>query len=155
MIMGILFWLLASVCCAYAAIFGGRDGRWAVAMILLTSIVTVPATLLGASWGKTELAIFVIDAALLVGLYGLMLASRRYWPIWMTGFHLVAVVSHASTLLAPHYAPHIYRALASFWAIPVLLSLLIGVVLDQRAATAAVDRAAPDDRSSADEPIRD
>jgi hypothetical protein len=62
-----------------------------------------------------------------------VLVSRRYWPIWMTGFHLVAVASHISTLIAPGFTPEIYRALAGVWAIPILLSLLLGVELDRRA----------------------
>jgi hypothetical protein len=51
----------------------------------------------------------------------------------MVGFHLVAVVTHFSTLLTPDFTPRIYRALESVWAIPVLLSLLIGVEKDRRA----------------------
>jgi len=137
MIIGMLFWLLALLSCAYAAAFGGRDGRWAALLIILASVLTVPAAHLGRSWGQIELARMLVDTALLAGLYVLMLHSRRYWPIWMTGFHLIAVVTHFSTLLVPDYAPHFYRAMQSFWALPVLLSLLVGVTLDRRARVMA------------------
>ena len=134
MIIAYLFWALALLCCGYAILFGGRDGRWAAFLIIAAAVMTAPATLFGRAWGNIELAIFAVDAGLLLGLYGLMLVSRRYWPIWMTGFHLIAVITHFSTLLAPKFTPALYRALESFWAIPVLLSLLLGVALDRRAA---------------------
>jgi hypothetical protein len=79
-----------------------------------------------------EVAILAVDVGLLLGLYVLVLASRRGWPIWMTGFHLVAVVTHLGTVLVPDFTPRIYRALESVWAIPVLLVLIIGVELDRR-----------------------
>lgn len=90
--------------------------------------------LMGSSYAETELIIFAIDLLLLCGLYALMISSRRYWPIWMTGFHLIAVVTHLSSLLAPSFAPLIYWAMGSFWAIPMPLALLVGVELDRRAA---------------------
>ena len=140
MIIGILFWLLTILCCTYAIAFGGRDGRWAAGLLIAASLLTIPAADMEA-WGNTELVVLAVDTALLVGLYSLMLFSRRYWPIWMTGFHLVAVVSHLSTLLAPDFTPEIYRALASVWAIPVTLSLLLGVELDRRATSRLVQPA--------------
>lgn len=129
-----LFWLLALLCCAHAICFGGRDGRWAAFFILVASAMTIPASQVDKAWGETELARLAVDVGLLAGFYALMLASRRYWPIWMVGFHLVAVVTHLSTLIAPDFTPRLYRAMGAFWAIPVLLSLLIGVELDRRAA---------------------
>lgn len=133
MIIGLLFWLLALLCCGHAIVFGGRDGRWAVALIIAATLLTAPAILVGEAWGQTQLAILAVDTALLAGLYALMLASRRFWPIWMTGFHLVSVATHLATLVAPSFTPAVYRGLESMWSIPVLLSLLIGVELDRRA----------------------
>ena len=133
MIVGILFWLLALLSCLYAIVLGGRDGRWAAMMIIAASVLTVPAAQMGRAWGELETARLAVDIGLLLGFYTLMLRSRRYWPIWMTGFHLVAVVTHLSVIIAPGFTPHIYRALQSFWAIPVLLALLAGVEMDRRA----------------------
>lgn len=80
------------------------------------------------------MVVLAVDLFLLAGLYALMLASRRYWPIWIVGFHLVAVITHLSTVVAPSFTPGVYQAMEAFWAIPVLLSMLIGVELDRRAA---------------------
>lgn len=134
MLIGLLFWILTLLCCSHAIAFGGRDGRWAAFLILAASVLSLPPTLMDQAYAQTELLLLAVDLLLLAGLYSLMLASGRYWPIWMTGFHVVAVVTHLSTLLAPDFTPHIYRAVVSFWAIPMPLVLVIGVERDRRAA---------------------
>ena len=134
MLIGLLFWALTLLCCGYAIGIGGRDGRLAASLILAASGLSVPATLMDHGYVETELIILVVDLLLLGGLYALMISSRRYWPIWMTGFHLIAVITHLSTLLTPNFAPLVYWALGSFWAIPMPLVMLIGVELDRRAA---------------------
>lgn len=142
MLIALLFWMLTLLCCGYAIRFGGRDGRWAAFLILAASLLSLPPTLMKGAYADTELIIFAVDLLLLAGLYALMLSSGRYWPIWMTGFHLVAVVTHISTMLVPDFTPQIYRAMGSFWAIPISLVLIIGVELDRR--TLARPRGAPD-----------
>lgn len=133
----LLFWLLMLTCCGYAIVFGGKDGRWASGMIVAAAILTIPALLIGRKWHEPEWALFLVDLALLAGFYALMLKSRRYWPIWMTGFHLVAVTSHLSALAAASYAREIYRAVETFWALPVLIVMLIGVAKDRSVAARA------------------
>ena len=133
MLIPLLFWTLTLLCCGHAVLFGGRDGRWAAVLLLIAPLLTIPAGRIGQAWGETEIAILVVDVLLMAGLYTLMLASRRYWPIWIAGFHLVAVVSHLSTMLVPDFTPRIYKAMETFWAIPMLISLLIGVEMDRRA----------------------
>jgi hypothetical protein len=51
----------------------------------------------------------------------------------MTGFHLIAVTTHLSTLLAPEFTPRIYRGMETLWAVPITLSMMIGIMLDRRA----------------------
>ncbi|GAA4024865.1 hypothetical protein GCM10022280_27190 [Sphingomonas swuensis] len=134
MVIGLAFWLLTLSTCAYAWTRGGRDGRLAAGLILGASLLSVPATLIGAHWARTEQAVFVIDIALLAGLYALALRSQRYFVIWLAGLHLVAVISHMSTLLAPDFAPRIYRALSNFWAVPMSLVMFFGIRADVRSA---------------------
>ena len=137
MIVGLLFWALASSCCGYAVVAGGRDGRRAVALILCATLLSIPAQRFGHHWGRTELLLLSVDLGLLAGLYALMLRSERYWPIWMVGFHLIAVTTHISTVIAPDVTPRLYRAMESVWAIPVLVSMFAGIVMDRRAGLEA------------------
>jgi hypothetical protein len=129
--IGLFFWMLTLAGCGYAAMLGGREGRWAACLIISASLLTIPATRLGAHWARSELGVMSVDAALLVGLYVLSLRSRRYFPIWMAGFHLVAVGTHLGTLIAPDFTPRIYRALASLWAVPMTVCMVLGVALDR------------------------
>lgn len=130
--IGLLFWALTLVGCGYAASAGGRDGRWAAALIISASLLTIPATRLGEHWTRSEHGILAVDVGLLVGLYVLSLRARTFFPLWMTGFHLVAVATHLSTMLAPDFTPRVYRAMASLWAVPMTVSMVIGVALDRR-----------------------
>ncbi len=129
--IGLFFWMLTLAGCGYAALLGGREGRWAASLIISASLLTIPATRLGAHWSRSELGVMSVDAALLLGLYVLSLRSRRYFPLWMAGFHLVAVATHLGTLIAPEFTPRIYRALASLWAVPMTVSMVVGVALDR------------------------
>ena len=138
-----IFWLLALSACIYAAAAGGKDGRWATALIILASIATIPASRIGARFGQLETAVFGVDLALFAGLYILMLTSRRWFPVWMAGFHLIAVLTHLATRFAPDFTAKAYFAVESFWAIPVIISMAVGVALDRRAGIhRAAERAA-------------
>ncbi len=130
MMIILLFWFLALICCFYAAVAGGRDGKWATAIIILASILTVPATFL-AHWGQTQIPVMVVDTAVLIAMYVLALRSRAYWPIWMTAFQLVSVTTHFATLVSPSFTPAIYQAMESLWAIPGLLTMVVGISLDR------------------------
>lgn len=134
MIIPILFWLLTLAGCGYAVAAGGRDGRWAALLILVASLLTIPATLLGQTWRRPELGVLTVDVLLLGGLYALSLRSRSFFPIWMSGFHLIAVATHLGAAITPEFTPKMYRAIAGLWAIPITISMVLGIYLDQRAA---------------------
>lgn len=133
--IGTLFWLLTLVGCSYAAALGGKSGRCAAVLIVAASLLTIPATRLGRGWAGTELLILSVDLALLIGLFVLSLKSSRYFPVWMTGFHLIAVLTHVSTIISPEFTPKIYRAVESLWAIPMTLVMMWGIHLDRLAIT--------------------
>jgi hypothetical protein len=88
MLIGLLFWMLTLVGCAYAAAAGGRDGAWACSLLVGASILSIPAAHIGRHWDQTEWGIFAVDTILLVALGTLMLRSGRYFPVWMVGFQL-------------------------------------------------------------------
>lgn len=127
-----MFWALTLLGCGYAAAAGGREGRWAAALIISASLLTIPVTRLGEQWARSEFGILGVDLALLAALYALSLRSRTFFPLWMTGFHLVAVTTHLSTMIAPEFTPRVYRAMASLWAVPMTVSMVAGVALDRR-----------------------
>jgi hypothetical protein len=153
MMIMFLFWSLVLFCCVYAAVAGGKDGKWATAIIILASILTVPASQMERwgqtqipamlasvltipaseleQWGQTQIPVMIVDTATLLAMYALALRSRAYWPLWMTAFQLISVTTHFATLVTPAFAPRIYQGMESLWAIPGLLSMVIGISLDR------------------------
>jgi hypothetical protein len=73
-----------------------------------------------------------VDGLLLAGFYALAMTSRRHFPLWLTGFQLVAVTTHLATMIAPSFTPPAYRAMEGLWAIPITISLVLGILLDTR-----------------------
>lgn len=145
MVAALAFWVLAICCCGYAAVAGGRDGRAIAAIYLSACVATVVAWWVQPDWRHTNQATFAVDLVLLVALVALALRSQRWFPIWFAGLHLLAIVSHAGSILAPGFAYKVYFLMQAFWAVPMLLSLAIGVALDRRAGIA-------DDRPGAAQP---
>ena len=128
----ILFNLMLLLCAAYASIFGGRTGRAGSLIFVGATILTIVAFNANPSWQSTSYGIFAVDLACLLALLALALKSNRYWPIWATGFQAAAVATHLATLFAEDTVPDAYRALLSFWSIPILLVMVLGTMKDHK-----------------------
>lgn len=133
MLVALSFWILTLLCCGFAALFGGRAGR-AVAIIYIAAVAaTSLATRDPKAWSDPHLPALAVDLVLLAALLWVALRADRWFPLWFTGFHLVAVISHLASIFAPGYAPKLYFLLQSLWSVPMLLTLVIGITLDRQA----------------------
>lgn len=133
MLVALSFWILTLLCCGFAAAFGGRSGR-AIAIIYVVAVsATALATRDPKAWADPHLPALAVDLVLLAGLLWVTLRADRWFPLWFTGFHLVAVVSHLASIVAPGFAPKLYFLLQSLWSLPMLLTLVIGITLDRQA----------------------
>jgi hypothetical protein len=126
-----LFWVLALLCCAFAAIAGGRSGRTGAAMIMAASVASAVGGQFG-SWGHTHIPVLTIDLLLLGGFYWLAMKSDSYWPIWATGFHLISVLAHLAVFASEGVRQMLYFGFGAFWSLPVMLAMVIGIAQDQR-----------------------
>lgn len=141
MFIALSFWALTLLCCGFAAAYGGRDGRRVAAIYVLGCLATLAALYVESDWSHTHLATFAVDTVLLLAFWRVALGSPRWFPLWITGFHLVTVVSHIASFFAPGYAFKVYFFLQSFWSVPMLLALAAGAALDWRAGV--VDEPGP------------
>lgn len=130
------FWALTLLCCGFAAALGGRDGRRVAAVYCIGLLATAGAWFIQKDWSHTNLPTFAVDTALLVAFWWVALRSDRWFPLWVTGFHLVTVLSHVASLATPGYVFKLYFFLQGFWSVPMLLALAAGVALDRRAGIA-------------------
>ncbi len=119
--------------CLYAAWRGGRSGRIGAIIFLTASILTVPATSQNPAWTTRMVYIWAVDLGCLLALMILAFNSRRYWPIWATGFQTASIATHGAITLYPDGPPVVYMGLESFWSIPILLVMLAGTRLDHKA----------------------
>ena len=133
MIVALLFWGLLLACCGFASAYGGWAGRAVSLAYLLAVLATIPASLVDTDWSDPQLAVLGVDAALLAALIWTALRSDRWFPVWFAGFHLVAVISHVASILAPGYAAKVYFIFQSIWTVPMLMTLVIGVARDRHA----------------------
>lgn len=149
MIVALLFWALMLICCGFAAAFGGRAGRAIAFIYALNILATWWVTRNPEAWRNPHLPALIVDFVLLVALVLVVGRSDRWFPIWFTGFHLVAVISHFASILAPGFAPKIYFLLQSLWSVPMLLTLVIGVALDRQGGVRDEPRLHPELRRTA------
>ena len=103
----------------------------AVAVILAAAATALAPD--GNYWRATNLWVLAIDTLLLIAFIAIAVRSERWFPIWSAGLQLVGVSFHIGSILAPDFAPDAYFLLQAFWAVPVLMLLVVGVALDRRA----------------------
>jgi hypothetical protein len=137
------FSALMLISCFYAMIAGRRDGRIAVALLVSATLLTW----LALGMDHYRFVVGAIDAALLVGLAVLAMRTRHYWPLWLAGMHCAGMAAHIVTQLNPDLPGKLYHAIIAFWSIPMQVILVIGILMDRRAARHA-ERLAPDGGSA-------
>jgi len=120
----IIFLLLA---CGYAVKRGYKAEYVGATIMVLGSLATaIVVRAFGTSWTEIEYGILFVDLIALLALIHLTIVSDRFWPIWATAFHLLAISIHAATAVAPEVAPWAFATGAAFWAYPMLLALAVG-----------------------------
>jgi hypothetical protein len=120
------------LCVLYSSAVGGRTGKAGSVIFLLAAILSAAAAVLNPDWDSTSYAVLAVDAMCLVALAMLALTSSRFWPIWATGFQLVAVATHLATIWIPYIVPEAYQAMQSFWSIPILSVMVAGTRKDRK-----------------------
>ena len=123
-----LFYLLVLVAvCSYAGWQGGWPERAGAAIMFLGSVLSVVAAMsFYPGWRSPEAGIFIVDLLVLAAFVNLALYSDRFWPIWVTSFHLIAVTIHVATLADRSVAALAYASAQEFWAYPMLVGIAVG-----------------------------
>ncbi|MEP3464742.1 MAG: hypothetical protein ABJN65_01840 [Parasphingorhabdus sp.] len=122
-----LYLIFLITCCGYAVYRGSHIEYVGAAIMIAGSLITaIVANLFETTWTGLETGIFVVDVIFLFALIHLTVVSDRFWPMWATGFHLLAVAVHTAMVVAPEVTPWAFATGAAFWAYPMLLALAIG-----------------------------
>lgn len=125
MVLALLFLIVLVAACSYAGWQGGWPERAGAAIMVAGSILT-PVMASHTEWRSPEYGIFIVDLLMLAAFVNLALYCDRFWPIWVTSFHLIAVTIHVAKLAEPSVAALAYANAAAFWAYPMLVILAVG-----------------------------
>lgn len=113
--------------CAYAFWRGRSDERWAAAVCLAASLISV--ALLGPvqlRYSGVEVGVLIVDLLTFFAFTWIALRSQRFWPLWISGLQLTTGMGHLLKAIAPDLLPIAYAAALRLWSYPILIILLIG-----------------------------
>ena len=122
----VIFNLALLTACGFALVRGAAPERLVALMLLLAALAGMVSSYLRHQYTHVEVSLLVIDFALLVGLVAIALRANRFWPIWLTSLHTVAVTVHGVRAYLPELPGWTYSRAVSLIAYPMLLILLIG-----------------------------
>jgi hypothetical protein len=140
----LLFLILMALCCGYALARGGAPERYAAGLQIGAFVLTLLVHRLfeGQAFQVISLGTAAIDVVLLLALIVLAWRSTRFWPLWIAGWQLAAIVAHLAKLLDPAMLPAGYAIQAQIWAYPMLVATAAGA-WRHRARRAAGDADPP------------
>lgn len=123
----ILYIVTLLVTCSVAFWKGGRTERLGALIILIGSGLTIwveQAHMF--DWRHERTGLVIVDLMVLVAFFALALQTNRFWPLWATAFHLIAVATHLIIFIQPPRVLQAYAIIQGFWAYPMLAAILIG-----------------------------
>jgi len=121
------FRILLALVALYAFLRGSRDER-IVGVVLVVGVI---ATHLAWSpvhqrFSALETNVFVVDVVVFAGFLWVALRSERFWPLWIAGLQLTAILGHVLKAIDASLFSRAYGAALMFWGYPILLILAIG-----------------------------
>lgn len=129
---------------AYAFMRGRSDERIVASICVGASIASVivgrPAV---SAYSGMEAGLLMVDLAALAGFTLVALRSDRFWPLWVAGLQLTALIAHALKAVQLDLMPQAYAAAARFWVYPIFAIIALGTwrshrrLLRERQAAAA------------------
>jgi hypothetical protein len=123
----IAFALLLVACTIYALARGGRPERLGALTLFIGCVLTLAVNSpLSERYASVEVAILVIDAAMLAIFAAIALFSDRYWPLWVTALQLLVVLAHIAKLADPEMLRNGYGFVMAVWSYPQLLAIALG-----------------------------
>jgi hypothetical protein len=124
--------LVATVVAAFWR--GARSERWGAVTALAGSLAST-LTALNANWSGLIVQLLVVDLLVLASFWWLAIRSRRYWPYWVTGWQLVAVLVHLQRALFDDILPAPYALMTMYLAYPTLLLIFSASLQSRRGST--------------------
>lgn len=127
------YWIFLSLCAAYVFVKGGPPERLAIAIMIVGSFLTlVVEPQIPGRYRNVQMGVFAVDVICLFAFGAVALAVDRFWPLWITGIHLIGVATHTAKLVQPEVVPWVYGATQALWSYPMIILIVIGAVRHQK-----------------------
>ncbi|HEX4873386.1 MAG TPA: hypothetical protein VFV06_00660 [Sphingorhabdus sp.] len=126
-----IYYLALAATVAIAFWRGARSEKWGAATALAGSLAST-ASALNADWSMLIVQLLLVDLFVLASFWWLAFISDRFWPYWVTGWQLVAVLVHLQKALFKDILPEPYALMTMYLAYPSLLLILIASMQPQR-----------------------
>lgn len=125
----------------YAFLRGRADERLAATICIVATAATHGLMLaIGETYSKVETGLLLVDVATLAAFLYIALRTDRFWPLWVAGFQLTTLFSHALKAVQLDLMPQAYAAAAKFWVYPIFLAIVIGTLRSKRYAQMRSER---------------
>lgn len=120
------YWILLALAAVYVLQRGGTPERLGMAAWVLASLLSTATVLAGlGDYERLQFGVLVVDLFLLAFLIWLSLRADRYWPLWMTGFHLLGVMTHIAKAMAPDLHPWAYAVGQAIGAYLIITTMVV------------------------------
>lgn len=128
-----LFRILLALVTLYALLRGKRDERH-VGLIMIVGLIATELALppIRERFEGVETKLMLVDVAVFMGFLWVALRSERFWPLWIAGLQLTAILGHILKAVDIHLFARAYAASLVFWAYPMLLILAVGTWRSQQ-----------------------
>ena len=121
----ILYVATLVVCTAFALRHGGRSERAGALIIFVGSALSIAIQQSAFfDWRFARGGLIAVDVGVLIAFGALALRSERFWPLWATAFHLIAVTTHLVVFFEPRRILQAYAIAQGFWAYPMLFLIV-------------------------------
>jgi hypothetical protein len=131
--VGLVVYVIAfPTLCVFAWFRGGATERRVATSYMIAAIASIFADLFGHHWHGPNWGVIIVDAVFLVVLIMIARQSTRFWPLWTAASQLGGCLAHFPAIMNPAFPKELYVSTQPYWALPLLVSLLIGVISAHR-----------------------
>ena len=106
----LFFNALLVLVCGYAFRAGGAPERWTAAVFIVGAAATFVAPFYNAlrPYAQVEPMLLAVDVLMLAGLVGIALRADRFWPLYVSALHIIAIAIHGVKAFEPDLVPWMY-----------------------------------------------
>lgn len=122
----IVFNIALLAVCGFALLRGGAPERLVALLLTAAALASLVSGSLDFRFSDVERDLLIIDIALLTALIPIALRANRFWPMWLTSLHTIAVAVHGVRAYLPELPDWTYSRAVSLIAYPMLLILFVG-----------------------------